>query len=67
MNSELLKLLKLHLQGEAAKHKANLSVYFSNSVGIGEHADIIEAMRGELSKLSAAEEDLDTLSRHFSE
>jgi hypothetical protein len=54
------------LTGEIAKHKANLSVYLSNPVGIGEHPDIIEAMRGELSKLAAAEEELDTLSKHFS-
>ena len=67
MKSELLKLLKLHLQGEVAKHKANLTVYFDNPAGIGEHPDIVEAMRGELSKLSAAEEDLQTLTKHFSE
>ena len=67
MKSELLKLLKLHLQGELAKHKANLTVYFDNPAGIGEHPDIVEAMRGELSKLSAAEEDLQTLNKHFSE
>ena len=67
MKSELLKLLKLHLQGEVAKHKANLTVYFDNPAGIGEHPDIVEAMRGELSKLSAAEEDLQTLNKHISE
>jgi len=66
MENELLKLLIIHLTGEIAKHKANLSVYLSNPVGIGEHPDIIEAMRGELSKLAAAEEELDTLSKHFS-
>ena len=67
MKNELLKLLIIHLSGEVAKHKANLTVYLSNPVGIGEHPDIIEAMRGELSKLSAAEEDLQTLNKHFSE
>ena len=66
MENELLKLLIIHLTGEIAKHKANLSVYLSNPVGIGEHPDIIEAMRGELSKLAAAEEELETLSKHFS-
>jgi len=66
MKNELLKLLIIHLSGEVAKHKANLTVYLSNPVGIGEHPDIIEAMRGELSKLAAAEEELDTLSKHFS-
>ena len=66
MKNELLKLLIIHLTGEIAKHKANLSVYLSNPVGIGEHPDIVEAMRGELSKLAAAEEELDTLSKHFS-
>ena len=45
MKTDLLKLLKLHLQGEAAKHKANLTVYFNNPAGIGEHPDVVEAMR----------------------
>ena len=67
MKNELLKLLIIHLSGEVAKHKANLTVYFDNPAVIGEHPDIIEAMRGELSKLSAAEEDLQTLNKHFSE
>ena len=66
MKNKLLKLLIIHLSGEVAKHKANLTVYLSNPAGIGEHPDIIEAMRGELSKLAAAEEELDTLSKHFS-
>lgn len=66
MKNELLKLLIIHLSGEVAKHKANLTVYFDNPAGIGEHPDIVEAMRGELSKLAAAEEELDTLSKHFS-
>ena len=66
MKNELLKLLIIHLSGEVAKHKANLTVYFDNPAGIGEHPDIIEAVRGELSKLAAAEEELDTLSKHFS-
>jgi len=42
-------------------------VFLNNPTGIGEHPDIIEAMRGELSKLSAAEEELQTLDKHFSE
>ena len=67
MKTDLLKLLKLLLQGEVAKHKANLTIYFNNPAGIGEHPDVVEAMRGELSKLSAAEEDLLTLDKHFSE
>ena len=66
MKNELLKLLIIHLSGEVATHKANITVYFDNPAGIGEHPDIIEAMRGELSKLAAAEEELDTLSKHFS-
>ena len=67
MKNELLKLLIIHLSGEVAKHKANLTVYLSNPMGIGEHPDIVEAMRGELSKLAAAEEELQTLNKHFSE
>ena len=61
----LLEALIKKLEGEIEMAKANIKVYEKNPAGIGEHPDIIEAMRGELSKLSAAEEDLQTLNKQY--
>ena len=67
MKRILVSSLKLFLEGEAAKAKANVSVYLKYPAGIGEHPDVVEAMRSELSKLSQAEEDLATLEKHFTD
>ena len=37
-----------------------------NTVGIGEHIDIVETVEKELDKLSAAEDKLETLINNFS-
>ena len=44
-----------HLEGQMAYHRANCRVYLRNAVGIGEHPDVMEAMKSELSKLAEAE------------
>ena len=67
MKSELLKLLKLHLQGEVAKHKANLTVYFDNPAGIGEHPDLVGAVDDQIDKMAHAEDKLEILKKYYGE
>ena len=55
------KALKAVYKGEIAKAEANLSVYFKNSVGVGEHADIVEVMDEQLDKLAQAKDKLEAL------
>jgi len=54
-----------HLEGEIAYHRANIRVYMRNSVGIGEHNDIVASIKEELSKLAEAEDMLNALQKHF--
>ena len=46
---------------------ARLTIYFDNSVGIGEHPQITEEMGKMLDELSSAEDRKHTLLKHFSE
>ena len=62
----LFVALKKKLQGDIAVHKTNIDVYMNNTVGIGEHIDIVETVQKELDKLSAAEDKLETLINNFS-
>ena len=62
----LFVALKKKLQGDIAVHKTNIDVYMNNTVGIGEHIDIVETVEKELDKLSAAEDKLETLINNFS-
>ena len=55
------KALEAVYKGEIAKAEANLSVYFKNSVGVGEHADIVEVMDEQIDKLAQAKDKLNAL------
>ena len=59
----LLLALEKKLEGEVAVAKANIEVYISQSVGIGEHPDLVGAIEEQLVKLAEAEEKLETLQK----
>ena len=61
----LLLALEKKLEGEVAVAKANVEVYLNQSVGIGEHPDLVGAIEEQLVKLAEAEEKLDTLRKHW--
>lgn len=61
----LLEALAKKLEGEIAVAKANVEVYINQSVGIGEHPDLVGAIEEQIAKIAEAEEKLDTLHKHF--
>ena len=64
------KLLKAALsQYEAQRDEALavLDVYFNNSVGIGEHSNLLKEILECTQKLAEAEENIATLKTHFCE
>lgn len=63
--NHLFKALCAKLEGEIAVAKANLAVYQSNSAGIGEHPDVVEAIESQVAKLADAEDKLEAIKRHF--
>ena len=48
INETLRDALILKYQGDIATAKANIKVYLSNPVGIGEHSDLISAIDTEM-------------------
>ena len=62
----LFVALKKKLEGDIEVHKTNISIYMNNTVGIGEHIDIVETVDKELVKLCEAEDKLATLIKNFS-
>ena len=52
MREQLIKALLAHAQGDIAKHRANVEVYLTYPVGIGEHSNIVEAIEEELNKIA---------------
>ena len=64
------KLLQAALsQYEAQRDEALavLEVYFNNSVGIGEHSNLLKEIMEWSQKLAEAEENISTLNKHFIE
>ena len=62
----IVKALKKKLEGDIERSKCNINVYLNQSVGIGEHIDIVETVEKELTKLAEAEDKLETLINNFS-
>ena len=65
VRTHLVKALARKYEAEIAQAKASVLIYLDNSVGIGEHPQHIEEMDKLLTKISNAQENLDTLERHF--
>ena len=66
MDYIIVKALKKKLEGDIERSKCNINVYLNQSVGIGEHIDIVETVEKELTKLAEAEDKLETLINNFS-
>ena len=58
MNDRIREALILKYTGDIAAAEINIRVYLQNSVGIGEHADIVGAIDEQIEKAANAYEKL---------
>ena len=65
MREQLIKALLAHAQGDIAKHRANVEVYLTSPVGIGEHSDIVEAIEEELNMIAKYQDQIDVIQKYF--
>ena len=65
MRKILIDAQTSYLVGGINKHKANIEVYMNNTVGIGEHSDIMETIELELEKLAGYHDKLEMLVKYF--
>jgi len=65
MRNKLLEATRKHAEGHVAKHVANVEVYLNQSVGIGEHSDIIEAIELELEHIAKYQDQIEVLDLYF--
>ena len=61
MKDQLIKAARMHAEGEYERAKTNIMVYMEQSVGIGEHSDIVEAIQEELDKMAMANDRIEML------
>ena len=61
----LIKALIKFYEGGIEAHKMNIEVLLGSHVGLAEHGDIIETLDAEVEKLSALEDKLEAINKHF--
>ena len=67
MIKPLLDALRKKYEGEIAAAKANINVYITNPVGIGEHPNLVAAVDSEVEKLADATDKLNVLNSNYSD
>ena len=65
MKEQLVKAARMHAEGELERAKTNIMVYMKQSVGIGEHSDIVEAIQHELDTMATANDRIEMLEKFF--
>ena len=65
MNKQLAKAARMHAEGDLERAKTNIMVYMNQSVGIGEHSDIIESIEKELNIIAQYHDQLEVLEKYF--
>ncbi len=61
----LLDALEKKYEGQRAEALATIEVYLSDSVGIGEHPQVVEEISKQMEALAAAEDVLGSLRRNY--
>ena len=65
MRDQIIKALLAHAQGDIAKHRANVEVYLTNPVGIGEHSNVMEAIEEELNMIAKYQDQIDVIQKYL--
>tara|TARA_R100001460_G_scaffold462_1_gene2180 strand:- start:789 stop:986 length:198 start_codon:yes stop_codon:yes gene_type:complete len=65
MRDKIKESLIAHAEGHIKKHSANVEIYLNNSIGIGEHSDIVETIEKELQMIAKYDDQLHVLRKYF--
>jgi hypothetical protein len=64
-DTKFYKALKTHYQAQKDEAIATLDLYFNNSVGIGEHSNLLNEFKEWTHKLCEADEAIEVLEKYF--
>ena len=65
MREDLIKASRLHFKAHIEKHRINIENMMENSVGVGEHADIMDTIEKELAIMAEYSDKLEMLNKYF--
>jgi undecaprenyl pyrophosphate synthase len=67
MREMLIQAVRAHASGHVQKHKANIEVFLSNAVGVGEHSDLIDTIEKELDEIAKYNDQIEMIDKYFKE
>ena len=65
LRNELLHASRVHFEAHIEKHRVNVENLLQNSVGIGEHSDVMDSIEKELEEMSKYHVLLEVLRVYF--
>ena len=65
LRNELLHASRVHFEAHIEKHRVNVENLLQNSVGIGEHGDVMDTIEKELNEMSKYHDLLEVLRVYF--
>ena len=67
MRSEIIKASIKHFEAHIEKHRVNVEILLKNTVGVAEHADILDTVEKELVIIAEYDDKLSVLKKYFKE
>ena len=65
LRTQILDALRESSEGRIAEARLNVEVYLHNPVGIGEHPDVLAAIKTQLDVIAEEQERINTLEYYF--
>ena len=65
MKERIIEALEANALGNIKKHQANVEIYLTNPVGIGEHPDVMQAIEDEINMISKYHEQLEVIQNYL--
>ena len=65
LRTELLNASKTHFEAHIEKHRVNVENLLQNSVGIGEHADVMDSIEKEMNEMAHYHDLLEIVDTYF--
>ena len=67
LRDDFINASRLHFKAGIEKHRVNVENLMRNSVGIGEHGDVMDEIEKELDQMASFDDKLEMVNKYFSE
>jgi len=65
MKETIIKAVISHAQGNINKHLANIEIYLTNPVGVGEHSEVMEEIEKQLEEVARYDDQISMIKKYF--